>query len=237
MRPIVLDDIDTPDVWALLRWMTARSSDWVLIGGSMVATFDLEYGDPWRQTHDIDSLFDVRRADRGAIRRHVEELQQVGFEFVTAREGLGHRLVRGDLVLDVLSTDHFPRDPLVSLSPRLETFQTPGGSQAVKRREMVEVSFRHDVFTLPRPNLLGAIVLKAAASRHANRSKDHRDLAHLVAKLDDPTGLRPQLTPPERHLLAERLRHRLVSAELAAIGRDATTKLRLLATDPTAGRG
>lgn len=42
MRPIVLDDIDTPDVWALLRWMTARSSDWVLIGGLMVATFDLE---------------------------------------------------------------------------------------------------------------------------------------------------------------------------------------------------
>jgi hypothetical protein len=64
--PIILDDIDEPEVWNLVRWMTERSSDWVLIGGLMVATFEIEYGDPWRQTHDIDSLFDVRHAARGA---------------------------------------------------------------------------------------------------------------------------------------------------------------------------
>jgi hypothetical protein len=62
VTPIVLDAIDEPDVWNLIRWMTERSTDWVLIGGLMVATFDLEHGDPWRQTHDIDSLFDVRHA-------------------------------------------------------------------------------------------------------------------------------------------------------------------------------
>jgi hypothetical protein len=150
---------------------------------------------------------------------------------VTAREGLGHRLVRGDLILDVLSTDHFPEDPLVSLSPRLETFQTPGGSQAVKRREVVEVSFRDEAFGLPRPNLLGAILIKAASSKHARRQKDHRDLAHLVAKVDDPIALRAGLRSHERRLLADRLAQRLVAAELAAIGRDAATKLRLLAAD------
>ena len=139
-------------------------------------------------------------------------------------------MTRGDLVLDVLSTDHFPADPLVSLSPRLETFQTPGGSQAVKRRETVEVSFRADTFMLPRPNLLGAILVKAAASRHANRSKDHRDLAHLVANVENPVGLRTELKAQERRLLAERLEHRLVRAELAAIGNDAVTRLRLLAS-------
>jgi hypothetical protein len=229
MTPIVLDDIDEPDVWNLIRWMAARSSDWVLIGGLMVATFDLEYGDQWRQTHDIDSLFDVRNATRGAIRDHVDELRHIGFEFVTSRQGIGHRLVRGDLIVDVLSTDHFPEDPLVSLSPRLETFQTPGGSQAIKRREVVEVSFQGETFLLPRPNLLGAILIKAAASQHARRPKDHRDLAHLIAKVDDPIALRVDLHAHERRLLANRLTERLVTAELAAVGRDATTKLRLLA--------
>jgi hypothetical protein len=231
VTPIVLDDIDEPEVWNLVRWMAERSSDWVLIGGLMVATFDIEYGDPWRQTHDIDSLFDVRHAARGAIRDHVDELRQVGFEFVTGREGLGHRLVRGDLILDLLSTDHFPEDPLVSLSPRLETFQTPGGSQAIKRRELVDVSFRGEAFLLPRPNLLGAILIKAAASKHARRPKDHRDLAHLVAKVEDPITLRSDLRSHERRLLADRLAQRLVAAELAAIGRDAATKLRLLAAN------
>jgi hypothetical protein len=42
----------------------------------------------------------------------------------------------------VLATEYFPADPLVSLDPRLETFQTPGGSQAIKRREVVAASFR-----------------------------------------------------------------------------------------------
>ena len=65
--PIVVDEIDEPEVWALLKWMAERSADWVLIGGLMVATFDIEHGHPWRQTHDVDSLFDVRRAARGAI--------------------------------------------------------------------------------------------------------------------------------------------------------------------------
>jgi hypothetical protein len=227
---IELDEIDEPEVWALLKWMAERSNDWVLIGGLMVATFDIEYGHDWRQTHDVDSLFDVRRAARGAIRRHVDELREIGFEFVTARQGLGHRMARGDLVLDVLSTDHFPADPLVSLAPRLETSQTPGGSQAVKRRETVEVSFRGDTFALPRPNLLGAIMVKAAASRHANRPKDHRDLAHLLANVEDPIALRIDLKARERQLLAERLEHRLVRAELASIGNDAETRLRLLAT-------
>jgi hypothetical protein len=227
---IVVDDIDEPEVWALLKWMTERSTDWVLIGGLMVATFDIEYGHQWRQTDDVDSLFDVRHAARGAIRRHVDELRQDGFEFVTAREGLGHRMRRGELILDVLSTDHFPADPLVSLSPRLETFQTPGGSQAVKRREEVEVSFRGDRFMLPRPNLLGAIMVKASASLKANRPKDHRDFAHLVANVDDPIALRNDLRAHERKLLAGRFEHRLVRAELASIGHDAQTRLRLLAS-------
>ncbi len=136
---IELDEIDEPEVWALLKWMAERSNDWVLIGGLMVATFDIEYGHDWRQTHDVDSLFDVRRAARGAIRRHVDELREIGFEFVTARQGLGHRMARGDLVLDVLSTDHFPADPLVSLAPRLETFQTPGGASPTKDLVRVHV--------------------------------------------------------------------------------------------------
>jgi hypothetical protein len=96
----------------------------------------------------------------------------------------------------------------------------------------VQVSFRGDAFLLPRPNLLGAIMIKAAASRHANRPKDHRDLAHLIAKVDDPIAVRNDLRGHERRLLADRLAHRLVAAELAEIGRNATAKIALLAAEP-----
>ena len=133
MTPIVLDELDVPEMWQLIIWMSERSRDWVLIGGLMVASFDLEYGHPWRQTNDVDSLFDVRHARRGAIRDHVQELREIGFEFVTGRQGLGHRLARGELVIDILSTEHFPEDPLVSLNPRLETFQTRSAAYQGKR--------------------------------------------------------------------------------------------------------
>jgi hypothetical protein len=228
MTTIVLDEIDEPNVWELIRWMAERSPNWVLIGGLMVATFDIEHNQTWRETHDVDSLFDVRHAPKGAIRAHVDELRSTGFEFVGSQQGLGHRLTRANLVLDILSADHFPADPLVSLSPRLETFQTPGGSQAIKRRQDVEVSFNGKHFMLPRPSLLGAIILKASVSRSAGRPKDHRDLAHLVAGLDDPVAERKRLTTGERRLLAERSKHLLVAAELEQAGRDATAKLKLL---------
>jgi hypothetical protein len=231
MTPLILDEIDQPEMWELVAWMTERSSDWVLIGGLMVATFDVEYGHAWRPTEDIDSLFDVRHAPRGAIRSHVAKLREAGFEFVLGREALGHRLRRGDLILDVLATEHFPADPLVSLDPRLETFQTPGGSQAIKRREVVAASFRGREFQLPRPNLLGATILKAAASASANRPKDHRDFAHLVAKIADPMSLRSQLSSSERRLLAGRLANRSVAAQLAIAGDDAPARLRVLSSE------
>lgn len=48
----------------LVAWMTERSTDWVLIGGLMAASFDVDYDHPWRPTEDIDSLFDIRHAQR-----------------------------------------------------------------------------------------------------------------------------------------------------------------------------
>lgn len=192
-----------------------------------------EIDQPWRPTEDVDSLFDVRHARRGAIRRHVAELREAGFEFVLGREALGPRLRRGDLILDVLVTEHFPADPLVSLDPRPETFQTPGGSQAIKRREVVSASFRDREFPLPRPNLLGATILKAAASASADRPKDHRDFAHLVAKIADPMSLRSQLSGSERRLLAGRLSNQSVVAQLAIVDNDAAARLRILASDTT----
>jgi len=42
INPIVLDELDVPEMWQLIIWMSERSRDWVLIGGLMVASFDLE---------------------------------------------------------------------------------------------------------------------------------------------------------------------------------------------------
>jgi hypothetical protein len=66
----------------------------------------------------------------------------------------------------------------------------------------------------------------------STQPKNHRDLAHLVANVDNPIALGVELKAHERRLLAERLDQRLVKAGLAAIGNDAVARLRLLAAAP-----
>ena len=174
--PIMVDDIDEPEMWALLKWMAERSGG-RLDGRHVRHRVRTPLAPEPRCRQPLRCPSCRPRSDPTPRRRTTPTRLRV------RHSPTGNRPppdTRGDLILDVLSTDHFPADPLVSLSPRLETFQTPGGSQAVKRRESVEVSFRGDAFMLPRPNLLGAVVVKAAASLHANRPKDHRDLAHLT---------------------------------------------------------
>lgn len=57
------------------------------------------------------------------------------------------------------------------------TVQAPGGQQALDRAELITVDVAGTVGEVPRPNLAGALVIKAAAYR--NRNDRHRD-RHLT---------------------------------------------------------
>ena len=84
-----------------------------------------------------------------------------------------------------------------------------------------------DMLGVSRQNLLGATILKTAA----NRPKDHRDFAHLVAKIADPMSLRSELSRPERRILVSRMDNRSVTAQLGigvAGGSEQKIPLRLI---------
>lgn len=205
--PLNVDAVAPAQVWELVRDLAALNDQWVLIGGLMVALYDLEYGHDFRETHDVDSLFDVRRGGGGAgLRRFARQVTDtLAFTQLAGHPGVGHRFIRGDLILDVLAADHFPSTPNIEDQPKLVTFQVPGGSQAIDRAEPVSLQGAGVTFTIRRPNLTGAVILKAHASQQGGRDKDHRDLASLITKIRDPRTVRAQLKPGEVKLLAGRL--------------------------------
>ncbi len=83
-----------------------------------------------------------------------------------------------------------------------------GGTQALQRAERVPVRSGDRTALVPRPNLLGAIIIKAAASGNDPRPRRHLlDLALLCSLVEDPLALREDLTSKDRTRL--RLAHKL----------------------------
>jgi hypothetical protein len=78
----------------------------------------------------------------------------------------------------------------------------PGGTQALRRTERISIQLGRRVGEVPRPSLLGAIVGKAAACGiPGDPSRHHRDLALLVALIEDPFNLGNALTSTDRRCL------------------------------------
>jgi hypothetical protein len=166
---------------------------WTLIGGQLVHLHCAERGQvPVRPTHDADTVVDVR-ADPAILHTFTSVLTDLGFRSagITA-EGHQHRWVRGDdASIDVL----LPEGVGVRASERRgvtgsPTLATEGGTQALQRSETVPVTVAgRDGFVL-RPNLVGALVAKAAA--HTNpgdrdtrrHRRDFVALAGLIAASD-----------------------------------------------------
>lgn len=79
-------------------------------------------------------------------------------------------------------------------------FPAPGVSQALARTERVPVVLGGATHWAPRPDLLGAIVLKATASTvdHADPERHRDDLAFLCGLVADPYAYAEVLTKKDR---------------------------------------
>lgn len=178
---------------------------WTLIGGQMVHLHCAERGDfPVRPTNDVDAVIDVR-ADPTFLHAFTATLVDLGFKASDETpSGRQHRWRRGDASIDVLLPEGIgeraSRRTGVTGRPSLPT---EGGTQALRRSETVAVTVEERKGFVRRPNLVGALVVKAAA--HGNPSdparRRHREDFVVLAGLltaEDFAAEKPNATDRRR---------------------------------------
>lgn len=202
MIQIDLIDADAMRLWravASLARTFGEERRWCLVGGLMVALFAIEAEQRQRATTDIDILTDAR-ARPSATKWAAERLQSLG---ATLREptGLDHergfRFDFGGQIVDVLAPDGL-RPKGAKTVGNLETIGIPGGTQALRRVEIVEILVDGQPVKLRRPTLIAAILLKARALPvHSNPEAQRHDLVSLLSLLHDPSAARDVITGNE----------------------------------------
>ena len=170
--------------------------DWSLIGGLMVQLHGLQHDDDPRPTVDIDVLGNSRRRP-ATTERLAQILIDRGGEVAMpprSEKKLGYRFEIDGEIVEILGPDGLSSDPDTVYG--LTTFQVPGGTQALGRTETVLVSLAGAApRKLRRPNLLGAILIKARAVEQKRPEKfdsDRQDLIRLLSYVEDPRGLAAQ---------------------------------------------
>jgi len=243
---ITLDDLDGRDVaiWhALFDLAHRRPNGWTLVGAQMVALHAAEHrrSQP-RRSRDADILADVRVV-QDATRQVSKDLLALGFEWAgMGPDHIGHRFQRGSVQIDVLAPDGVGRRARLTTLPPARTVSVPGGTQALRRTERVMVSVGGKQAWLPRPNLLGAILLKCRAVDVDDTPENQRlDFVFLLSLVADARAIGSDLQRRERTWLRRRREllddrrhsawHSLGSIELAEM---AHLTLRVLADGPRA---
>jgi hypothetical protein len=192
---IDLADEEAQQLWAAVGDLVTRLPEqWVLIGGLMVQLHALERGATQvRPTHDIDVLGQAR--PQGALSAIDAALRDEGFEPVLPDlDGYARRYVRHGLSVDLLAPDGIKPPP--DLGGGRKAIGVPGGSQALARSETVAVTVNGRSFELRRPTLLGAVLIKAS-----DPEAQREDLLALLALIEDPRQMAPQLRQSERRWL------------------------------------
>lgn len=179
---------------------------WTLVGAQMVFLLAYEHDLPiGRTSGDVDLMMDVR-ALTGATQEASATLERLGYELdPPSPDGRAHRFRRGDAVVDVLAPDGVgARASLLTIPPG-RTIAVAGGTQALERSRQVSVLLEGRGFELPCPSVLGAILIKArAVDVAADPDKHRRDLALLLAMVDDPRSVRDEMRKTERGWLRRR---------------------------------
>ena len=232
---------DQASAWAALMEVAPGLGDaWTLVGGQMVMLHQTErqptapVGGP-RWSYDIDVVVDIRAgrsqaaAVDGVLRGH-------GFQQTPL--SVAHRYHRESdgTTIDVLAPDHLG----VHL-PRLgrgHTLQAPGATQALRRTQRVTVTHDAQTAVIHRPSLIGAILMKVAASSgpggprgNLRHQQDVLTLAGLLS--DDDTGS-ASLTARERRRLLRAAAQIADAGDLQAT--QAAGRLRRLVDAPSAAR-
>ena len=183
----------------------AHPEGWTLIGGQLVHLHGAERGfAPQRPTDDADTVVNARSAQvLGAVTASLKDLEFAADP--ASVDGIQHRWTRGDAVIDVLIPDGMgeraERRPSVTGFP---TIAAPGGTQALARTQVVDVQVGTRVGRLPRPNLIGALILKAKARIDTvgpGRDRHCDDFAVLAAMLAATDLRKLELTKSERRSL------------------------------------
>lgn len=196
---------------ALMDLYERLSSNWALIGGQLVHLHCAERGvSPTRPTNDVDTVVNIR-ASQTALATFTGALKDMGFAPDTSGDGIQHRWRRDQAQIDVLIPEGVgERAAGRAGAEGAPTIPSPGTTQALHRSEPVLIRAEGRTGTVLRPNLVGALVGKAAArteiasdrasTRHCT---DFVVLAHLVSARDfreteldkkDRTRLRKMIT-------------------------------------------
>jgi hypothetical protein len=197
-------DEDTRSLWALVLSLATEfgpDREWSLIGGLMVQLHAFENDDGPRPTADIDLLGGAKRSPR-MTEEMAAVLVDLGAEVADpprSDPNLGYRFEFEGETVELLGPDGLKAAPKTVSG--LTTFQVEGGSQALHRTEVVLVSLSGaEPVAVRRPNLLGAILIKArvAVKRRAGKHEsDREDLVRLLSYIDDPRALVGDLSRKE----------------------------------------
>jgi hypothetical protein len=196
------------ELWTELIRLGQLAPDWTLIGARMVELHAAEFGQaPLRVSADADALADARSRPN-AVSGMAQILVGEGFELQEpSYMGVGHTFVRGLLEVDVLAPEGLgvTSEAARITVPPAHTVEVPGGTQALHRSEWVEIEVGAVRGSVPRPNLLGAILLKARAVDVDDAPENQRgDLALLLSLVPDPDPMVKELKGHERSWIARR---------------------------------
>jgi hypothetical protein len=204
--------------WTLFELADVDLTSWMLIGGQMMHVLAAEHGvsERVRPTDDVDIVVNVRVKPGGTewLARWLQE-RAFDLEGMNTNE-IGHRFVRdavggpGRTIVDVLAPEGLRAQTNTYTVRPLRTVEAPGTTQAFQRSEVVEVTVSgmtgrdERSGLIRRPNLLGALIAKAAATRipvRENQERDWQDAALLLATMPDPIGAAEACTRKDRQRL------------------------------------
>ena len=193
--------------WLLLDLMLERPDTCLLVGGQLIALLAAEHGARLpRATEDVDVVVNVQQ-HRGGTEWLADWLVARGLAMSKpSADNVGHRFTRateagvGSVVFDVLAPSWMGR-----------TVQAPGSTSAFGRSDLVDVVVS-GVLGRParegrvrRPDLLGALVLKAAGigeiAVRQNPERDWQDVALLLSLMEDPLREGERCTARDRRRL------------------------------------
>lgn len=206
---IVIPDRDErlSELWeGLLEFATTRPDGWTLVGAQMVFLHALEHdAAPPRVSVDLDLVVDIR-ADRRGIRNMISTLERLGYRFDGANNaGIGHRFIRGPVRIDVLAPDNVGERADVRTCAGARTVNVPGSTQALRRSSRVRIRVGDQNGEVPRPDLLGAILIKARAVAVDDSPQNQlEELAFLLTLVRDPIAMAAELQGQERAWLRQR---------------------------------
>ncbi len=200
---------DQRDLWYVLFELAEQNKHWTLIGARMVELHAARARRTMsRASRDADALANAR-ARPNPVQAIAQILESKEFQLQPpSMFGVAHAYRRGAIEIDVLAPEGLGErgERARTTSAPYHTIEVPGGTQALRRTEWVELEVAGRQGMIPCPNLIGAILIKTRAVDVVDDRPDdqRRDLALLFSLVDDPRPFRDELSGEERSWLRRR---------------------------------